>query len=121
MSILIIRIRLDLYSILSLGSKHIADYCDHSGDSKNNNWSRSYICDFKITDVYIATFTAMLAIVTTGLVLAGIFTINTMRATERRQLRAYLSIATLTMKCKNLNSKSYTPITNIVPEKTRIF
>jgi hypothetical protein len=103
------------------GSKNIADYCNNNSDSETNKWSHGYICDVKITDVYVATFTALLTFVTIGLVLAGIFTINTMRATERRQLRAYLGIATLAMRCKNLNSKSYTPATNIVPRENEDF
>jgi|SRR5579862_1138718 len=73
------------------GRNEIAAYCGSAPQQQPNKWAHNYICETKITDVFAATFNALLVIVTVGLIIVGSLTIRKMRLTEERQLRAYLS------------------------------
>src|SRR6266478_8969519 len=51
---------------LIFGSDGVAKYCDASTENNKRNWAHKYICDIRITDVYIALFTLLLTFVTGG-------------------------------------------------------
>jgi hypothetical protein len=76
----------------SAGRYEIATYCQQHGGKSENDWRQKYICDVKITDVYLALFNLLLVGVTVGLIGVGALTIRKMRDTEQRQLRAYVFI-----------------------------
>lgn len=90
------------------GRKRIATYCKNDSTAQAQEWSHGYVCEIRITDVYIAIFTGILAVSTIGLIFTGYRTIYTMQRTERRQLRAYVGVK-LSLKCKNLNNLRYKP------------
>jgi hypothetical protein len=72
------------------GRNEIGKYCAQKSNKEEEEWTHKYVCDIKITDVYLAIFNFLLVIVTAGLIAAGILTVRQMRTTEERQLRAYI-------------------------------
>src|SRR6516164_5104049 len=78
-----------LYKVFTqTGRNEISRYCTNDSQQEQHDWAHKYICDVRISDVYIAVFTGLLALVTIGLIIVGFFTIRQMVFTERRQLRA---------------------------------
>src|SRR5436309_1710264 len=49
-----------------------ASYCTQQFQSKEQEWLRNFACDIKITDFVVATFTVILVLVTTLLVVVGL-------------------------------------------------
>jgi len=74
----------------SAGRNEIAAYCASQAEKEKDQWARNYICDIKITDTYLAVFNFLLVVVTGGLIFTSWRTIEKMRDTEERQLRAYV-------------------------------
>jgi hypothetical protein len=56
------------------GRDEISEYCALNGnaDKEKQDWSHKYICDIRVTDTYIALFSALLVVVTIGLIYVGI-------------------------------------------------
>jgi hypothetical protein len=82
------------YRFTAAGRDEIAAYCGQDSQKQEQNWTRKYVCDIKITDAYLAVFNGLLVVVTTGLIFVGMMTIRKMRITEERQLRAYVLLET---------------------------
>ncbi len=84
-------------------SDEVAAYCATKTDEHDKDWAKSYYCDIKITDVYIGIFNALLVVVTVGLIVVGFLTVDRMRITEQRELRAYVGIVITPETVVNIN------------------
>src|SRR5260370_6788485 len=77
--------------LASDGLQQITKYCNAYSEKEKNNWPQHYYCDLRITDVYIAVFSGLLAIVTFGLMRIGYKQFNQTKVLER----AYIGVEPL--------------------------
>jgi hypothetical protein len=73
------------------GLQKISAYCANKPDNEPDKWlHEKFICDVRITDVAIAVFTLLLALVTGPLIIVGWIQAHLLSKTAKRQLRAYV-------------------------------
>lgn len=94
------------------GRDEITKYCARHANKEEEEWAQKYVCDIKITDVYLAVFNFLLVMVTCGLIAVGVLTIRKMRITEERQLRAYVNIAQVRVEHLMGKARFYIEIRN---------
>lgn len=73
---------------LIFGSDAVAKYCGADTEEQKKDWSHKYICDIRISDVYIALFTLLLCFVTAGLAWFGLLQFWDTRILQRAYVTA---------------------------------
>ena len=74
------------FKVLFGNLESVSSYCNSIPEDETKRWPQTYYCDLRITDVYVAVFTLLTALITLGLIVVGV----RQEVWTKRHERAYI-------------------------------